>query len=96
MDYKEIKKQISKYLVDHGFTQNEDTFTVIKKQLVGTASINGQEHREYKSMKLSITSLGEGAVDENPISGWNLSVNDQDAGDIWVGNLDEFLEFIKI
>lgn len=95
MSYDELKQAVIDKLIDAGFEQDGDKFTHIqvrKSQIVVNGVAGVQEHK----IRIVFTVIGEGAIDAAPTVGLNLHVNDEDAGDFWIGNTIDLKQFFGI
>ena len=95
------QSEIVKYLLQNGFTEDNDVFTRVSKQQTGEMVINGQRQVQVQNIEIKITFIGNGWIGESEENNtvttqWNLSVNGVDQGDFIVETLEEFKQFFKI
>ena len=93
--------EIVEYLLQNGFTEDDDTFTKIGQQQTGEMIINGRRQIQVQNIEIKITFIGNGWIgeskeDSDVTTQWNLSVNGVDQGDFIVESLEEFKEFFKL
>lgn len=96
-----IRKAITEYLLQNGFTKDGDTFTQIGQQKTGEIVVNGHRQVQVQNIEIKITFISNGWIGEseensNVTTQWNLSVNGVDQGDFIVESLEEFKQFFKI
>ena len=93
--------EIVEYLLQNGFTEDDDTFTKIGQQQTGEVIVNGHRQIQVQNIEIKITFIGNGWIGEseensNVTTQWNLSVNGVDQGDFIVESLEEFKQFFKL
>lgn len=95
MTYEELFKQTQEILVNRGFQIDEDTATKIVQQQTGEVIINGQRQVQTQSIKVKFCCLGEGSIDDKPIIGYKIIVNNQTIIDEWVESPESFIETLN-
>ena len=95
MSYDELKQAVIDKLTGTGFTQDGDKLEMVqvkRSQIV----INGEAHMQEQEAHIVFTILGEGAIDDKPTIGLNLHIEEADAGDFWIGDVDDLKYFFRI
>lgn len=88
--------EIVTYLESKGFVKQDNVFTRTQQQIVGQVIVNGKQTDQTKEVKVVFEYIGEGSIDDKPTYGYNLKSNDRDLGDIWVDDVQQFIETFKI
>lgn len=80
-------EEIDKYLIDAGFTKNNNTYTVKVKGPDQVVIVNGQRmvHNNVQEISFEYVGEGENMTDEVPIYGFKIF-----GDDVWVEDLDDF------
>lgn len=92
MNYDELKQTIEKYLVESDF----EIINGIPTRVVQKANhvvINGEPHTEVHHLTLQLKCLGEGSMDDKPLVGYTLCVQDHDMIDLWLSELKDLTLF---
>lgn len=93
--------EIVEYLLQNGFTEDDNTFTKIGQQQTGEMIVNGHRQIQVQKIEIKITFIDNGWIGESEENStvttqWNLSVNDVDQGDFIVESLEEFKQYFKL
>lgn len=103
MSYEELKKQVTDKLLSIGFQEEQiELFKEFNDSYVKSNTrerqmiVNGQSYVQEETMIVRMTVIGEGAIDDQPLVGINLSINNQDAGDFWISRLTDLKFFFNI
>ena len=91
----ETKEAIAKYLVDNGWTQDGEVFTIVQKVIVQQVVINGRVQNHTADVKLEITFDGMGEMwdvceEKQPLYKYNVRVNEQ-GEDLLVFDYNDFV-----
>jgi hypothetical protein len=91
----ETKEAIAKYLVDNGWSQDGDTFTMICQVVVQQMVVNGVAQNRTADVKFEITFDGMGEMwdvceEKQPLYKYNVRVNEQ-GEDLLVFDYDDFV-----
>lgn len=95
MSYDELKKQVVDKLLEVGFTQKDDSFVHIETHQ-SQVIVNGQASIQEHKLKIKLSIIGEGAIDNDVTIGLNLSVSGEDKGDFWIRDLTDLATFFRI
>lgn len=95
MTYEELFKQTQDILVSRGYHIDEDTATKVVQQQVGEAIINGQRQIQTRSIKVKFCCLGEGSMNESPLVGYKIIINNQDVVDEWIEYPETLIEILN-
>ena len=103
MSYEELKKQVTDRLLGIGFQEEQITlFKELNNSYVKSDTrdrhmiINGQPYVKEETIITRLTILGEGAINDQPLIGINLSINNQEVGDFWISHLTDLKFFFNI
>lgn len=84
MTYEELFNQTQEILINNGFNIDEDTATKIVQQQTGEVIINGQRQVQTRSVNVKFCCLGEGSIDDTPLIGYKIIINNQVIIDEWI------------
>lgn len=92
---------IEKFLIEKGFTKDNNLYTKTVEQVVGKVVINGQHKNQIKTTKLAFEYIDTGwiGIDENdnvPLEGYAFSVDAELVCDFWVKDESDLNTFIKL
>ena len=93
--------EIVEYLLQNGFSEDNDVFTKISQQQTGEMIVNGHRKIQVQNIEIKITFIDKGWIGETEENStattqWNLSVNGVDQGDFIVESLEEFKQYFKL
>lgn len=97
MEFSELKD----ILVKNGFTTTDDiVFTRSDKTIVQSMVINGQKVDKTADVKLVITYLGNGSINDDVTQGVNFTViqneDKKDLGDFWLVDSSDVKLYFKL
>lgn len=94
MAYEELFKQTQEILTSFGFHIDEDTATKVIQQQTGEVIINGQRQVQTQSVKLKFCCLGEGSMNDVPLIGYKIIINNQVVIDEWIEKPETLIDII--
>lgn len=95
MTYEELFNQTQEILINNGFNIDEDTATKVVQQQTGEMIINGQRQVQIKNVKVKFCCLGEGSMNESPLIGYKIIINNQDVVDEWIEYPETLIEILN-
>lgn len=95
MTYEELFNQTQEILINNGFNIDEDTATKIVQQQAGEVIINGQRQVQTRSVKVKFCCLGEGSIDDTPLIGYKIIINNQVVIDEWIEHPETLIEILN-
>lgn len=95
MTYEELFDQTQEILINNGFNIDEDTATKVIQQQTGEVIINGQRQIQTRSIKVKLCCLGEGSMNESPLIGYKIIINNQDVVDEWIEYPETLIEILN-
>ena len=95
MIYEELFKQTQDILISRGFYIDEDTATKVVQQQTGEVIVNGQRQVQTRSVKVKFCCLGEGSMNDVPLIGYKIIINNQDIVDEWIENPETLIEILN-
>lgn len=95
MTYEELFKQTQDILISRGFHIDEDTATKVVQQQTGEVIINGQRQVQTQNIKVKFCCLGEGRINDNPLIGYKIVVNNQVVVDEWIEKPETIIEILN-
>lgn len=95
MTYEELFNQTQEILINNGFNIDEDTATKVIQQQTGEVIINGQRQIQTRSIKVKLCCLGEGGMNESPLIGYKIIINNQDIVDEWIEYPETLIEILN-
>ena len=85
MIYEELRQATVQYFTGQGMRQEGDIFLKDLQQQHQIV-INGQPSIQISTTKVKIEILGEGSIDDQPMIGLKIVINDRDQGDYWISD----------
>jgi len=95
MTYEELFKKTQDILISRGFHIDEDTATKVVQQQTGEVIINGQRQVQTQSIKVKFCCLGEGGINDAPLIGYKIVVNNQVVIDEWIEKPETIIEILN-
>ena len=95
MTYEELFKQTQDILINRGFHIDEDTATKVVQQQAGEVIVNGQRQIQTRSVKIKFCCLGEGSMNDTPLIGYKIIINNQVVVDEWIEYPETLIEILN-
>ena len=95
MTYEELFNQTQDILISQGFHIDEDTATKVIQQQAGEVIINGQRQVQTRNVKVKFCCLGEGSMNDAPLIGYKIIINNQVVIDEWIERPETLIEILN-
>jgi hypothetical protein len=95
MTYEELFNQTQDILISRGFHIDEDTATKVIQQQAGEVIVNGQRQIQIRNIKVKFCCLGEGSMNDAPLIGYKIIINNQDVVDEWIEYPETLIEILN-
>ena len=95
MTYEELFNQTQEILINNGFNIDEDTATKVIQQQAGEVIINGQRQVQTQNIKVKFCCLGEGSINDTPLIGYKIIINNQVVVDEWIERPETLIEILN-
>ncbi len=92
MTYEELKQDTTRYFANKGMKLENESFLKEMHQQHQIV-INGQPNIQTETIKIQIDILGEGSIEDKPMIGLKIKLNDQDRGDFWISDTKDLASF---